>query len=65
MIYCQMEILEMKNTTTKIKISVDGLNSKVELLSKHETRLQKIPSLENRQKHRNGMDGDLRVLAAK
>ena len=31
MIYCQMEILEMKNTTTKIKISVDGLNSKVEI----------------------------------
>lgn len=30
-IYCQMEILEMKNRTTKIKISVDGLNSKIEI----------------------------------
>ena len=27
-IYCQIEILEMKNRTTKIKISIDGLNSK-------------------------------------
>lgn len=42
-----------------------GLIAKQRLLSKHETRLQKIPSLENRQKHRNGMDGDLKVLAAK
>lgn len=30
-IYCQIEILEMKNRTTKIKISVDGLNSKIEI----------------------------------
>ena len=30
-IYCQIEILEMKNRTTKIKISIDGLNSKIEI----------------------------------
>ena len=32
-IYCQMEILEMKNTTTNIKIYVDGLNSKLEIIT--------------------------------
>lgn len=26
-----MKILELKNTTTKIKISVDGLNNRVEI----------------------------------
>lgn len=44
MIYSQMEILEMKNTTTKIKISVDGLNNQSRrLLSKHETDYRKYP----------------------
>ena len=32
-IYCQMEILEMKNTTTNIKIYVDRLNSKLEIIT--------------------------------
>ena len=32
-IYCQMEILKMKNTTTNIKIYVDRLNSKLEIIT--------------------------------
>ena len=32
-IYCRMEILEMKNTTTNIKIYVDRLNSKLEIIT--------------------------------
>lgn len=44
----QMEVLELKSTVTKIKSSVDGLNSKMEgtgeVISDLEDRLETIQS---------------------